>query len=85
MKTPPDLDRQVNVTFDLATLLLFHDVVGFAGFHDPILDHLTDHQQKALWEGSDILQRVLWAMGIEDWDEALTLAKQTWDSRHTSE
>ncbi len=85
MKKTPDMDRQVNVTFDLATLILFQNVVSFAGFHDPILDHLTDQQMKALWEGSDILKRVLWTMGIEDWDEAEALAQQTWDSRHTSE
>ena len=85
MTVPPDMDREVNVTFDLATLLLFQEAVGFAGFHDPILDHLTDRQQKAVWEGSDILQQALWSLGIEDWDEAQALAQQTWDSRHTSE
>jgi hypothetical protein len=82
MSTQPDMDRQVTVTFDLASLMMFHEVVGFAGFHDPILDHLTDRQQRALWHGSDAMKEVLWTMGIKDWDEAESLAQQAWDKRH---
>lgn len=75
------MDRQVSVTFDLATLLLFDEVTGFAGFHDPILDHLTERQQQALWAGQGKLAEALRAAGVQDWDAALAAAETIWDQR----
>lgn len=77
----PDIDRTVTVTFDLATLLLFSEVTGFAGFHDPILEHLSERQQQALWTGNEILNRALRAENLPDWDAAEAAAAETWDMR----
>ena len=82
MTASADLNRQVTLTLDLATFLLLQDAIGYIGFHDPILEQLTDRQQQAIWAGSDAMLAALSAEALGDLNALTAAAEVEWDRRH---